>query len=537
MSYYYNRFSDDSNLSQYSKYLQNQNYVSQITQTIRDTGSKHTAALQVQTNEIKNATVVSSNSIRVALENGFSEMNNYLGSISDGIDSLIDAVGVGFSQMIEEQRISNLYLDKIVNLLRIPDKQKERVYHIEEGLKYLTNAFKRSTNDLYYKDALEEFQKSLDIEKRDFFSLYYIGYIHLYSTIELNAATAEQKFRDAARYYQAEAAIGGTNFSKNLLPNTVNFKLNAAQSLLHAAWACYLQEKTSDAFLLAKESWETEPEFNAAGFMYAKYACIEYRISECTNSLSKIIAHNPKFFYDAKADINLGTNDEVVTFLNNIEQKKIDNAFEVYTSCIQIAIDDSAGTWYLSEIKRFLDKHEYTSALKAHQLLTSVEDWTFNAEIYSLDKFNNVFRRESTYSYRGTVAQFLRYEKDKKIQFPTTQVQNKVDELEGLKEIVSNGKNGLVKSTNRIIKNVILTYGIAIFIVGALCIIPLPDSLESYRENIPVPLIILLCIVALMVIFYFVIITSSSRKLISDKSKEITSLEKKISELKEIMPK
>jgi hypothetical protein len=49
----YNYYSDDSRVKQYRAYLQNQNYVNQIDNAIRETGEMNAAVVAIQTRSSK----------------------------------------------------------------------------------------------------------------------------------------------------------------------------------------------------------------------------------------------------------------------------------------------------------------------------------------------------------------------------------------------------------------------------------------------------------------------------------------------------
>src|SRR5450759_1652763 len=130
----YNWYSGESRLSQYGKYLQNQNYVNQIDNAVRETGKMNATLVAIQTREVrevKNAILVASqeqgaairqasqeqreaieqasNAICSTLESGFSDLNYNLEDIKDGINGLSNLVGHGFSLLVEGQKITNMY--------------------------------------------------------------------------------------------------------------------------------------------------------------------------------------------------------------------------------------------------------------------------------------------------------------------------------------------------------------------------------------------------------------------------------------------
>jgi regulator of replication initiation timing len=81
------------------------------------------------------------------LYTGFSALEKQLGLVSGQLDEIDSRLGL----LVDETKTSNLLLENVAELLRIPESQKQRQHHIEMGLKFLKNALK--DEDLY-QDAL-----------------------------------------------------------------------------------------------------------------------------------------------------------------------------------------------------------------------------------------------------------------------------------------------------------------------------------------------------------------------------------------------
>lgn len=102
----------------------------------------------------------------------------------------------------EQQKISNLLLENIAELLRVPDIEKERNHCIELGLKFFVNA--QNDADLY-SDSLEELLKAESLMKQDYFVLHRIGLIYLHSIKHINPKVALDYFLRAAKYASIES--------------------------------------------------------------------------------------------------------------------------------------------------------------------------------------------------------------------------------------------------------------------------------------------------------------------------------------------
>jgi len=103
---------------------------------------------------------------------------------------------------VEQKRLTNLLHENLGEILRLPDNNKERLQHIELGLKYFIKANK--DNGLY-ADALEEFKLAEKQMKQDYFILYLIGLIYLFSPKHLDPVKAIDYFTRSAKYVVVES--------------------------------------------------------------------------------------------------------------------------------------------------------------------------------------------------------------------------------------------------------------------------------------------------------------------------------------------
>lgn len=371
MAFSYNYSSKESRESQYGRYLQNQNYVDQISDVVRETGRLGTGIATIQSREIQNTinnsslelreTIIeSSKAICYSLENELQELDYTLYDIKFEIQDLSNLVGHGFSLILEELKIANQYLGQIQELLRIPDSQKQRVYHIEKGLMYLRNALRESSDSEFYSEALEEFKKSEVIEEKDFFSLYYIGFIHIKSTKHLDNKVAEKYFRKAARYYLAEVfGGGGTIASNNLLKSRVDSVSEAAKAYLFAAEACYNQQKFSEAIQLAEEAWKTCPGLTRAGFMQSKYLAANIKPKEAAKISEKVIKISRNFYLEMLADSDLISKPEIQDLIEKLDQEAYEEAFNLLSECKRNMVKESAVKEEVAEIENLINKKTY----------------------------------------------------------------------------------------------------------------------------------------------------------------------------------
>ena len=104
--------------------------------------------------------------------------------------------------LIEQQKLTNLLLQNIGELLRVPDSEKERQLAIELGIKFFVNAQKDA--DLF-DDSLEEFLKAESLMKQDYFVLHRIGLIYMHAIKHINMEKALAYFTKAAKYASVES--------------------------------------------------------------------------------------------------------------------------------------------------------------------------------------------------------------------------------------------------------------------------------------------------------------------------------------------
>ena len=117
-----------------------------------------------------------------------------LNVLSEQLSDIYDALSFLNRNMdiqIEQQKLSNLLLQNIGELLRVPDNEKERQHSIELGIKFFVNGNKDA--DLY-ADALEELLKAESLMKQDYFVLHRIGCIYLHVNKYINPEKALDYF-------------------------------------------------------------------------------------------------------------------------------------------------------------------------------------------------------------------------------------------------------------------------------------------------------------------------------------------------------
>ncbi len=158
--------------------------------------------------------------------NAISKLGNKIGSGFDLLSNKLDTVNeelrflnANTEILVEQQRLSNILLEDIIELLRVPDSEKERQHAIELGIKFFVNAQKDHT---LFDDALEQLQKAEALMKQDYFVLHRIGCIHLYVENHLDIKKARDYFIKSAKYSSVESGPDAVRLANALTENTLN---------------------------------------------------------------------------------------------------------------------------------------------------------------------------------------------------------------------------------------------------------------------------------------------------------------------------
>ena len=278
-------------------------------------------------NQASKEQVKAINQLGQAIGRGMNVLSNQMSDINETLVFLNRNMDV----QIEQQKLSNLLLQNIAELLRVPDSEKERQHSIELGIKFFVNA---SKDEDLYADALEELLKAESLMKQDYFVLHRIGCIYLYAEKYINPEKALEYFLRAAKYASVESDIKAARLANALTNNfnTVNSDINnsekqigllAADSYEKAAFAAYILGKFSDAVNYQSKALK----FNAVAqyrFLLAKYQVRNGEISAGIKNLDQCIDKEPIFAIASFKEIDLINEPEVLNLISNKNQE-IDN--------------------------------------------------------------------------------------------------------------------------------------------------------------------------------------------------------------------
>lgn len=535
-SFSYNPFSDKSLGDQYYGHIQNQSYTNQIENSIRSSAKMLSAVTEIQSREIRN-TIESSTQAQVSainqankavclsIESGFSQLDFQ-------VENLTNLIGHGFAVLIEGQKITNKYLGQIEKLLHIPDSQKQRAFHIEEGIKFLKYAFSQPPESEYYTYALDEFKKAEAIDPKDFFSLYHIGFIYLKSIKHINVQLAEEYFKKSASFYLAEAYVSGTNVSKALLEQQ-DYLLEAAEAYLYASEACYIQQKYAEAIELASKTWETYPALTKAGFMKAKYLAANNQVKEAVEVLEEAIRANRFLSIEVIPDLDLVTKPEVVNLLERLKDEAIQDAKASYVECCEEMMENSVLKPDVDKIGRLISHNNFLDAKRAKDMVTAEKTAILGQDhIEYTNNFLMVIKYEKALASVDLLHQGYKAEAEAKQaeEERVKVIERKEDVLRKMQAPILNEIVEIqtkLDKKNAKIKNMLMFYGIS-FSVLVLWLIIIPNDFARGLMSI----LLFAAIISSIIVLVRKRETSVYKKALEEKSNQIRTLEMNIEEVR-----
>ena len=306
---------------------------------------------------------------------------------------------------IEQQNLSNLLLQNIAELLRVPDSEKERQRSIELGIKFFVNASKDA--DLY-ADALEELLKAESLMKQDFFVLHRIGCIYLYVEKYINPEKALEYFLRAAKYASVESD-SKASLLVNVLTNnfnTVNSDLNnsekkigllAADSYEKAAFCSYILGHFEDAvnYQIKALKHNKAPQNK---FLLAKYQVRTSQISDAIKNLDECIEEAPILALAVFKEIDLINETAVINLITQKNENidaKIKKLIEKWLSID--SVEAKKNVLYLNELLKqsFEIKIEEIADCDKHAEGFSFDDAVnvmIKSYLYTLDKKSDEYK-------------------------------------------------------------------------------------------------------------------------------------------------
>jgi hypothetical protein len=240
-------------------------------------------------------------------------------SLNQNMVKALSAINSNISQATnilkyQLQQVSNV-LKAILDELKIPESQRERRYHIEEGVKFFNMGLK--TGDcLYFEDALDEFNTATSIERKDFFSWYYIGMIHLYSKNHIDTGKAISSFE---RYFHYAAALP----QKHELFD---------DALIMKAECLYIEQNLNDAFQTIEGIFNSNIRASLRGVKYLSATKVAEKQMMAVSILKGLVEKNPYVFMQVLEDNDIINNDFIIRYIKEYHESVKKEVFQILSS-------------------------------------------------------------------------------------------------------------------------------------------------------------------------------------------------------------
>lgn len=329
--------------------------------------------------ELKNTT----NAICGSIENGFSELyeinqngfeaitnsidantteiSKKLGEVNRNLEKIDATLHWGFSALINQLTITNKKLDQIIHLLNIPDSQRQRKYHIEQGFDFLK---KSNTNSLFFNKSKQHFEEVIKIEDADYLSLQQLGIIHLYSKELLDFQLSEKYFEQSILYSNSDIGFTRNQQNSSSFHFTYNPSKITATSLMHLARNYFIRDNYKKAFETAKRAVNIY-EMVGVYFDLSKYACALNDDKGTLLFLTKAISMDRYISVKTLNEELLITQNYVQDFLKSLENKTTSKAFIDLKDLKAIANQNSIYKNELIQIESLVKKNTYLDSLLA----------------------------------------------------------------------------------------------------------------------------------------------------------------------------
>ncbi|BCO28484.1 hypothetical protein MIZ03_3390 [Rhodoferax lithotrophicus] len=212
--------------------------------------------------------------------------------ISEAVYDSATMIDSRLQLVIDQLRIGNTQTQTMIELLQVPDFQKERRYYIEQGLKHYANA---RFDDTLYEHALHNFREAEKREPTDFRVLQRIGLIHLYSPGHCDLPQAEKYLEQAARYASIETRANAQHPAETSALTALTAEILGQLSL-----ACFAQSKLAEAQQHIRQAITLQPQKPALHLQLLRVLATsqDATTSDVTNTLLELEPHAARLLAD-----------------------------------------------------------------------------------------------------------------------------------------------------------------------------------------------------------------------------------------------
>lgn len=328
-------------------------------------------AAQMQSEAITSAARIQSRALEESTRKRVEAINALSASIGCNLKAIgrtAELINQKLAISNEQKILTNAKLDNIIELMKIPDSEKERQKSITLGIKFFINA---SKNPELLHDSLEEFLKAETLQKQDYFVLHRIGCIYLYDPAHLDISLGRDYFLRAAKYASADCDPNAVLVA-NALVNRVNkeysdlkqnknaIQMLAADSFSKAAFASYVLEEIHEAVDLQRKACILDSAPNHS-FVLAKYLIADGQEKQAMDILSDVIDKDPSYESAALFIGEFVNNDNV---MNMVNRKDLELNAALDAKLVNCSRKDAKKLYLaIEKCKTYMEKHELLASL------------------------------------------------------------------------------------------------------------------------------------------------------------------------------
>jgi tetratricopeptide (TPR) repeat protein len=289
------------------------------------------------------------------IENGFDTIGSQINELSDVIINSFNKIGSLIDnrllELIRSIDVSNQKLDLIILAGKVPDFQKERIYYIEQGFKYLKNSV---IDRKRMSDCIEYFEKAIQLEKRDYLINYQLGSIYLYYNEYFDIKKAIYHLELAADYADDEVYEFS---SKSLNPfqgtSFININKLTYDSYYNLAFCHYLNKDLKQA----EESINSALKFIPKNlsdleikYFLSEILILQNKDEKAVNILGEIFNKNHLYIIYTASNPNLSLNKNVINLINRFTKNYKSAAEEDIQKCKKFAIQGTESNKALEQL-------------------------------------------------------------------------------------------------------------------------------------------------------------------------------------------
>jgi len=224
---------------------------------------------------------------------GFNDVNSKLNDLNHSID-------ISLTALIDQQIICNTNINKLIDIIKIPEFEKERLYYFSQGINYLKQAL---INKNRYTDAIQNLYKAYELDHKDYIISHQLGLIYLYNDNYIDLQKAEKYLTESVDY----------GFSNN--------DKYTAITCQHLAYCQLLQFKFKEAINNCKLAYKLDASIYEAKIIEIECEFLLGNISVVYELITKLCDNDITFISQLKENVILNKDFNIIEYINIIENK------------------------------------------------------------------------------------------------------------------------------------------------------------------------------------------------------------------------